>query len=352
MSEEKISVDSFKSLSDTSDTEVDTNPDITDDEAASRDNTAPEAAESDAVSLESKNILESTDEDASEHFTGTVRRRPLFRAPIIIAACIFLCTLIGFGVWKCFFDTTITGDWAVEVTSNDGEKKLSYTFSFDDDHTFRMRSGGTSLVGKYYFDKKKNSDGTEDPVFSIYLTNLGSRYIYSDFGYSFDGNAFTGRILKLTDYNGLFFPSDDSSSDEETVKYKKSITDSIERDGITYYVWDFMKTDFTNKIEYFDDFKVDTSILGSWLYKEETSGYAYTLTFYDDGRFEQLSYESELNGSYKYSQDESMIRYYSLVGELVETPVTISIDGDTLTFNGLKYTKTTDKNDYKTHNNN
>ena len=47
-----------------------------------------------------------------------------------------------------------------------------------------------------------------------------------------------------------------------------------------------------------------------------------------------------------------MIRYYSLVGELVETPVTISIDGDTLTFNGLKYTKTTDKNDYKTRNNN
>ncbi len=290
---------------------------------------------------------DTSDEKATKVKSKSGRKTPLFRAPIIIAACIFLCTLIIFGVWKCFFDTSIAGDWLVEVNNTEGEKMFAYTFTFDNENHFSMNSGGTALIGNYYLDDKKNNDGTETPIFSIYLTNLGSSYITADFGYSFEGNIFTGRVLKLTDYSGLFFPPDDSSSDEESVKKKQAITESVKQDDKTYYIWTLKSSESSDKIEYYDDFTKKDEILGSWIFTEENSGYAYTLTFYDNGKFEQLSKESRLVGAYKAEDSTCTLGYYNLGGEKVDAPVSFAVDGDTLTFNGLEYKKTADKNDYK-----
>ena len=275
------------------------------------------------------------------------RKKPLFRAPIIIAACIFLCTLIGFGVWKCFFDTTLEGDWKVDLKSIDGEKTYSYVFTFDNEKHFEMSGGGVTLKGNYYLDSHKNSDGSISPIFSVYLTNLGSSYISADFGYGFEGNVFTGRTLKLTDYTGLFFPPDNDSSDAETVKKKKSCAESVVIDGNTYYIFSFDKTDFNSKTEPYDDFKKNDALLGSWIFTEESSGVAYTFTFYDDGTFEQLSKESSLVGAYKLEDGTCTLGYYNMSNEKVEAPVSYAVKGDELTFNGLEYKKTADKNDYK-----
>lgn len=320
-------------------------------------NAEAESGNSDDESLTVDDAEADTDtDDTGSEYTekerpapaAKAKSRPLFRVPILIAACIFLCTILFFAGWKCFFDTSIEGDWAVEVTSSDGEKVFGYTFSFDDDHVFRMRSGGTTLVGRYYFDTRKNSDGTTDPIFSIYLTNMGSPYISADFGYSFSGNVFTGRTLTLTDYSGLFLPADNADSDPETVKSKKAVTGFVERDGTTYYTWDFLSSDYRSEIEYFDGFKPDETVLGSWIYTEENTGYSYTLTFNEDGSFEQYSYESEMVGAYDYSDGKFTLRFYGLGGTLSETDVAAAVSGDELTFNGLSYKRTADKNDYKT----
>lgn len=349
MSEEKTEIQSVDAENTEEKQAADT-ADVTQEEMAEKEG-------SEEITEDSEEITENTEDEADGEDVkavsdaprkGRTKGRPLFRAPILIAACIFLCTILFFAGWKLFFDTSIEGDWAVEVTSDSGEKIFGYTFSFEGDHVFRMRSGGTSLVGRYYSDTRKKSDGTSEPIISIYLTNMGSSYISADFGYTVSGNAFSGRVLRLTDYTGIFMPSDNAESDPEDVKNKKKITGFVEEDGTTYYSWDFLSSDYKPQIDYFDDFKKDESVSGSWKYTDTSTDYSYTLTFNDDGSFEQYSYESELVGAYRYSDGKFSLRFYSLGGKLSETEIAASVSGDKLTFNGLSYTRTADKNDYKT----
>ncbi|MDD6489358.1 MAG: DUF5640 domain-containing protein [Clostridia bacterium] len=272
--------------------------------------------------------------------------------PLIIAACIFLATILFFGVWKCFFDTSIAGTWSfsIEKTTTNSETKkeekevVSYDFDFDNNGNFGMHRGGTTLKGRYEF---VDYDGT--PMLKISISNLGQPYITANFDYDVCGNIFTGRTLRLTDRTGLLLPPDEESSDSKTdeQKAKMKIADSTVIDGYRYYIPEFKSSELTDKVEYYDDFKPDSKLTGSWLYKNGDSGYDYTYTFGDDGTFEMISSEIYTKGSYRIDDGKITVHYFDINGTEYETPLEYSVDGNKMTFGSMEVTKTASKYDYK-----
>lgn len=266
-----------------------------------------------------------------------------YRAPLIIAACIFFASVLFFGCWKCFFDTSILGTWGVEMISADGNNKLEYTLTFNNDKTVSLHSGGVSYTGRYYFVDNEDKGS----VVSIYINNSGVPFVAADFGYDFEGNIFTGRSLKLTDYSGMFFTPDTASSDQEQVKEKQKITASTEKDGVIYYIWDFRPSQEIFKTEAVKDAKTDKALLGSWIFREEDSDYSYTITFEEDGSFEQLSYDSDLRGTYSADGESCTLCLYDLSGEKNESSLSYEINGSKLTLNSVEFTKTDNKFAYQ-----
>lgn len=274
---------------------------------------------------------------------NTNSRIKRYRAPLIIAAGVFLISLLFFTGWKVFFDRSIEGTWQVNMTSADGNKSLKYDLTFSDDQTVRLHNGGVSCIGRYYFiDREEYGD-----VIAIYINQSGTPYIAADFGYSFAGNAITGRILQLTDYSGLFFSPDQASADPQSVEEKKSITGSIVKDDATYYVWDFRPAVFENVRSEIPDPSTDKPLTGSWLYADPEKDDSYTLTFSQDGTFEQFSYDTEITGSYSADGEKIKLSIVAISGNPVDTEVEYSIKDDKLIYNNLSLTRTDDKYAFK-----
>ena len=272
--------------------------------------------------------------------------------PLIIAACIFLAAVLFFGAWKCFFDTSIIGTWSfsIETTKTDSETKkeeketITYTFDFDNNGNVGMHRAGTTLTGRYSLV----NDGDGNPKMKISISNLGQPYINADFYYTVCGNIFTGRTLKLTDCTGLFLAPDQSSdSATEEEKSKMKLADSTVIDGYRYYILDFKPSEITYKVVYYDDFKPDSKVTGSWLYENGDSGYNYTYTFGEDGTFEMISSEVYTKGSYKIDDGKITVHYFDINGTEYEVPIDYSVDGNKMTFGGYGITKTDSKYDYK-----
>lgn len=273
--------------------------------------------------------------------------------PLIIAACIFLAVVLFFGAWKCFFDTSIIGTWSIgiETTKTDSETKeevketISYTFDFDDNGNVGLHRAGTTLTGRYSLV----NDGDGNPKLKISISNLGQPYISADFYYTVCGNIFTGRTLKLTDCTGLFLTPDEAASDSQTDEQesKMKLADSTVIDNYRYYILDFKPSEMTYKVVYYDDFKPDSKVTGSWLYKNGDSGYNYTYTFSEDGTFEMISSEIYTKGSYKIDDGKITVHYFDINGTEYETPIDYSVDGNKMTFGGYEITKTDSKYDYK-----
>lgn len=304
-------------------------------------------------------------DDISEFDTGsetesntsviTKTKKPKQRkigVPLIIAACIFLATLLFFGAWKCFFDTSINGTWSVDIeavttdeeTNEETTQTISYVFDFDGNGGLSLHRAGTTLFGRYSL--VDDSDG--NPKLKISITNLGQLYISAEFGYQLCGNVFTGRTLKLTDRTGLFLTPDEKSdtvSDDE--KSKMKIADNTIIDGYRYYILDFKPSTMDYKVEYYDDFKADKNLTGSWLYKNGDSGYDYTYTFGEDGTFEMMSSEVYTKGSYKIDDGQVTVHYFDINGTEYETPISYSIDKNKLTLGSMTAEKTDSKYDYQ-----
>lgn len=272
--------------------------------------------------------------------------------PLIIAACIFLAAVLFFGVWKCFFDTSIIGIWSVAIetvttdseTNKETKQTTSFTFDFDGEGNVALHRAGTTLMGRYSL--VNDSDGS--PKLNVLISNLGRQYITAEFDYVLSGNVFTGRTLRLTDRTGLFLvPDDASASVTDEQKEKMELADSTVIDGYRYYILDFKTSEMTYKVEYYDDFKPDSKVTGSWLYKNGDSGYDYTYTFCEDGTFEMMSLEIYTKGSYKLDDGKIMVHYFDINGTEYEKPIDYSVDGNKMTFGNMEVTKTASKYDYK-----
>ena len=316
-------------------------------ESGSSDQSPPkigEREENDYKNVDEKNVKKAE----------TVSKKPIrYRAPLYIAGCIMLAAVLVFGICACFFNTDIEGTWGIEVPTSEDNQTMKFNLSFDD-NTVRLQSGGTVTIGRFSIAEENGGrllDEDGNSLLMLYLNVDGNPLIYK-FNYQFEGNFFTGRTLKLTDLTGMFLMPDTKDSSEEDVKRHKKITESEKRGDTTYYVWNFRPSTEEYKTEKTKNFKADSKLVGTWLYKSEDNGYPYTFTFTKDGKFEQYSYEQEIHGTYTVKDGVCVIHYYgtSDIERQIELSYTVKDKNLTLSQDNGEYgnverelTKTNDK---------
>ena len=278
----------------------------------------------------------------NENIQKKPARQKYYRAPLYIAASVFLGSALLFGGWKCFFDTTLDGSWGLKLTVPDSEEEINYNFSFDGNGGMKYHAGGQTAIGKYY-------TGTENgkPLLTIYMVN-GSEPFTAKFNYSFDGNIFSGRKLDLVDLSGFYFTADTKDSDEKTVEAKKKFTDSVTEDGITYYKWTLVPAEPVIKQNKPEGFTPDKDILGTWYYSAEDPSNSYTFTFNDDGTFEQYNSTNEILGSYTISDGKVNVSYYNIANIEMSGELDYSLKDGKLTMCSHEFAKTDNKYAFKT----
>ena len=265
-----------------------------------------------------------------------------YRAPLYIAASVFLGSALLFGGWKCFFDTTLDGSWGLQLKLPDSEEELNYNFTFDGNGGLKYHAGGQTTMGKYYAGMENGK-----PLLTVYLMNGNDPYT-AKFNYSFDGNIFSGRKLNLVDLSGFYFTADTAESDEKTVESKKNFTDSVTEDGVTYYKWTLVPAEPIIKQNKPENFTPDKEILGTWYYSADDASNSYTFTFNDDGTFEQYNSQNEIFGSYTVSDGKVDVSYFNIANLEMEGELKYSLNDGKLTIGSHEFTKTDDKYAFKT----
>lgn len=227
------------------------------------------------------------------------KKKRFIQIPIIISLVIVIGVALGFLIFKCFFNTSIVGTWAIEdptqseATADEASLSKIY-YIFDDDGTASMAYGTMRYAGTY------TVSGNEINM-QIQLANL-----YASFEFSVTGNVFTGRTLTFKD----------SSYDMEYTFHStnREISD--------------MKVD--------EDFKPIDKLTGEWNYFDGT--YDFNYNFKSDGT---VSIDQNgmlfVDGVYNYTEDTITIKYFSDSEQIMELDYTV--DEDALVINGLQYLK-------------
>lgn len=257
-------------------------------------------------------------------------------APLCIAFSVFLATILFFGAWKCFFDTSIIGSWTFHIENDDYQ--YTYNLTFEDDNVVKYHFGGRTYIGRYNF-----VDGV--PRVHVFIASNGQTFIDVYFDYEFSGNLFTGRKLILTDRTGLMFTPDeltDENKNSDLFKSKNEVAESVDDDGIRYYKLVFENYSIEPEIQKYDDFQEDKDLTGIWLYEDDSSAYAYTYTFTSDGVFEQMSEEIDMIGGYKAKDGVLTFNFVAAKSSTADYTGEYSVDGDTLTLNGSYQLKRVD----------
>lgn len=227
------------------------------------------------------------------------KKKHFIQLPIIISLIIVVGVALGFLIFKCFFNTSIVGTWAIEdptqSEATDDEASLSKTYYiFDDDGVASIAYGTMRYAGTY------TVSGNEINM-QIQLANL-----YASFEFSVTGNVFTGRTLTFKD----------SSYDTEYTFHStnREIPD--------------MKVD--------EGFKPDDKLTGEWNYYDGM--YDFNYTFNNDGTV-NIAQNGMLfvDGVYNYTEDTITIKYFSDSEQIMELDYTV--DEDALVINGLQYLK-------------
>lgn len=238
---------------------------------------------------------------------------------LIVAACVFLVSVVFFVMWSLLFQKSIVGTWEVTFTDDSADEAIVYNLKFDFDSmtnsnednagNVTINLGNISYFGTYRFID--DTDG--EPQIWIYSILDGDVFINSHLAYEIEGNALTGKTLKLTDIEGYFIPVGTDTSFEMTPS-------SIEYN-----------------IKKLDDAKQDKAILGSWVSNTST---VYSYTFNNDNSFSVSSKYLAIVGSYSAADGEILLCYYNSVGELMEEtiPYTVSDSGE-VSFNEMEFSK-------------
>ncbi len=245
----------------------------------------------------------------ADELSAPEKSRRSIDKPVLTALVILLATICFFVVWKLFFDTGLKGDWRLQF-KRDGKEYSYYGLTFKDGNVFDYSFGGVTYTGQYTLSP-------DDATLHISSSSYGKYNIHTDFKYSTSGNAFGGRKLVLA-------PS------EET---ELSFVSSGKYEPV---------------VQKYKDFKADKNLLGTWLYKDETQGYNYTFTFYDNGEYEYLcsgsrhvgAYQAE-NGTFTYNLavDGGVVNEESFPYSVKDGKLTLSTDNftDVLTKTDNKY---------------
>lgn len=270
------------------------------------------------------------EEPVSGEAAATKRKK--YHAPLYIAACIFLAAILFFCVKQCFFNTDINGTWGFTVKRLSNNEDMTFNLSFEDS-TARLQSCGTVYIGRLSIADENGAMLTDDegnPLMSLNL-NLGGKPFVYKFNYEFTGNVFTGRSLRLTDVSGLFYEADTKDSDPELVKKRKQNTEFVQKGDKTYYIWTLTPSAEDYNVKKPDSFKPDKQLTGSWLYKSEMTAFPYTISFNEDGTFEQHSYELEIYGTYSVKNGICTMNYMELGNTEREVQINYKLSGNKLT---------------------
>lgn len=292
---------------------------------------------------------EETDHSISESISDTGSARPeRFRAPLIIAFAVLLCSVLFFVGFGMFFSSDLNGTWGIELKTSEVGEPLRFNFTFNSDNSLKFQSGGTSYLGSYSIKNEdgsliKDEEGNNIVNISVLKNGVEEKY---RFNYSFSGNFITGKILEMTDLDGLFLSPDSKSTDKETLDRHKKMTDSVTKGDNIYYVWSFRPSEVKYYVNKNEGFKPDEKLLSTWIHKNQQSDYSYTIRFNKEGTFDEYSYDFEVHGTYKINDGKCTIQFFDLGNENKEVELDYTVDGDKLDLNGIDFTKTEKTDDY------
>ena len=310
-----------------------------------RDNISDEKEALEEEDIEEKEADSEISDNASVVQSDPPRR---FRAPLMIAFGILLCSVLFFVGLGMFCPSDFNGTWGIELKTSDDGQPLRFNFTFNRDNTLKFQSGGSSYLGSYSTKNEngsliKDDEGNNVVNISVLKNGLEEKY---RFNYSFKGNIITGKTLEMTDLDGLFLSPDSKSADEETIKRHKKMTDSVTKGDSIYYIWSFRPSEVNYYVKKNEGFKPDDQLLFTWIHSNAQSDYSYTIRFNKDGTFDEYSYDFEVHGTYKINNGKCTIQFYDLGNENKEVELDYSVNDDKLDLNGIEFTKTEKTDDY------
>ncbi len=259
-------------------------------------------------------LTESEFQRTDEKITGKPKKKKMINTTIIISAVIVFIFAITLFIVKGFFDTSIIGDWYFEDTiqytasSSDDEVttiKLNRGFEFTNDGIVKLREGTFTTIGSYSIQQSESGSNT----ITLYVPMADGYPIQGTFAYDVSGNIFTGRTFVISS------ASDSEESSQLELKSGKIEMPTLERT---------------------EEFQPNEDLVGKWTYSD---GY-HTLTFEfkEDGSASSNQDDTYLY-DYLYSCSTDTITRIYYTSEQIEDELTYSISGDTLTLNGIPFTK-------------
>lgn len=255
--------------------------------------------------LEETGAVDSTEtQTAVQPEQSAPKKKKLVQLPVIICGAIVVLFLLGFGVFKCFFNTSIVGEWKLPSQTASPDQPTTATsdepapiYVFDDDGSFYCQIGTTKQISNYSVEQNKE---TGDMTVTIDAMS-------STFAYKVSGNIFTGRKLEFYDST-------------------QAITDKSEP------ILKFESTSLNiPKLEKFENFKTNDKLIGKWHYGDGMFT-DITITFNEDGTFIENNADVSIV-EYVYTVTDNKIKLKYLYGkeETIELPY--KLDGDTLYLN-------------------
>ncbi|MCH5297624.1 MAG: hypothetical protein J1E85_08135 [Ruminococcus sp.] len=225
------------------------------------------------------------------------KKKHFIQVPIIISFIIVVGVALGFLVFKCFFNTSIIGTWAIEdptesETTADEASTVKTYYVFEDDGVLSLSYGTMKYVGSYTLS------GNEVTM------EINSANLYATFEFSVTGNVFTGRTLTF----------EDSTYDTEYTFHSTSIK--------------------APKLKVDEDFKPNDKLTGEWNYYDGIYDFVYK--FNSNGTV-SISQNNMLfvDGVYSCTDNIITIRYYADSEQTMEFEY--EVDDDSLIINGLQY---------------
>lgn len=228
----------------------------------------------------------------------TNNKKRFIQLPIIISLIIVVGVVLGFLVFKCFFNTSIVGTWVIEddtaqsgATEDEASAVKTY-YIFEDDGVASIAFGTMKYVGTY------SISGNEISM------DISSAYLTASFEYTVTGNVFTGRTLTFTDTS---YDTDYTfhSTNRETPDLKVD-----------------------------DDFKSNDKLTGEWNYYDGYYDFSYTFNSNGTVSIDQNNMLF-VDGVYSCTDNTITIRYYADSEQTMELEYTV--DDDALVINGLQY---------------
>ncbi len=247
----------------------------------------------------------------------SAKKKGFINPPIIISAVIVAVFALTLLVVKGFFDTSVIGNWYFEDTvqysssSSDDEVvsiKVNRGFEFESNNVVKLREGTFTTLGAYSLQQDDSGNNT----ISLYIPMASGTPLQGTFNYSVSGNIFTGRTFVIT--------STSSTSESAQLELKSG---TVEEPQLV------RSTEFTPNKE----------LLGKWVFSNGL--YNISFEFFEDGTAQSIQDDTYIyDYLYDCSEDGYINRIYYTI-EQIEDQLVYSIDGDTLTLNGLEFIKET-----------